>query len=55
LGLQGASHVRRPPATKDDFLTVAVEPLDVAAGDAAALLAAMQKTAGAGRTSRAPR
>ena len=38
-----------PPRTKDDFLTVAVEPLDVAAGDAAALLAAMQKTAGAGR------
>jgi deoxyhypusine synthase len=38
-----------PPRTKDDFLTVAVEPLDVAAGDASALLAAMQKTAGAGR------
>ncbi len=38
-----------PPRTKDDFLTVAVEPLDVTAGDAAALLAAMQKTAGAGR------
>lgn len=38
-----------PPRTKDDFLTVAVEPLDPAAGDASALLAAMQKTAGAGR------
>ena len=31
-----------PPRTKGDFLTVAVEPLDVAAGDAAALLASMQ-------------
>jgi deoxyhypusine synthase len=38
-----------PPRTKDDFLTVAVEPLDVTAGDAAALLTAMRKTAGAGR------
>lgn len=38
-----------PPRTKDDFLTLAVEPLDPAAGDASALLAAMQKTAGAGR------
>lgn len=38
-----------PPRTKDDFLTVAVEPPDVTSGDAAALLAALQKTAGAGR------
>ncbi len=38
-----------PPRTKDDFLTTTVEALDATAGDPSLILAAMQRTAGAGR------
>lgn len=38
-----------PPRTKDDFLTTTVEPLDATVGDPSAILAAMQRTSGAGR------